>query len=238
MKIKLKTMYIIICAVLFCAFVIVMLSAFSDVKVSVVLPPEKPKIIIDAGHGGEDGGAEVDDILEKDINLNISLILRDMLQSNGCDVTTVRDSDISVYSDGADSLSEKKTSDLHNRVNLFNSDTNNIVVSIHQNKFENSKYSGTQVFYSTNNEHSAELAESIQTAVVMLLQPDNTRELKPATKEIYILDQATVPAVIVECGFLSNDEERGNLSDEAYQKKMAYAIMLGIMDYCNKNDNR
>ncbi|MBQ3416669.1 MAG: N-acetylmuramoyl-L-alanine amidase [Ruminococcus sp.] len=236
MKIKLKTLYIIICAVLFCVFAIILFSAFSDVKVSAELSENHPTIIIDAGHGGEDGGAEVNGVLEKDINLNISLMLRDMLIANGYDVKTVRDSDISVYSDGADTLSEKKTSDLHNRVNLFNSDGNNIVVSIHQNKFENSKYSGTQVFYSDNHKNSVVLAESIRTAVVMLLQPDNTRELKPASKDIFILDQANVPAVIVECGFLSNDEERQKLTDEAYQKKMAYSIMLGIMDYCNKQE--
>lgn len=234
-KLKLKTLYIIICAVLFCVFAIVMFSSFSDVMVSGELPAEKQTIIIDAGHGGEDGGAEVDGVLEKDINLSISLILRDMLKANGYNVKMVRDSDISVYSDGADSLSEKKTSDLHNRADLFNSDENNIVISIHQNKFDNSKYSGTQVFYSSNHDNSVILAESVRTAVIMLLQPDNSRELKPATKDIFILDQAKVPAIIVECGFLSNDEERGKLTDDTYQKKLAYAIMLGIMDYSNKS---
>ena len=96
MKIKLKTLYIIICAVLFCVFAIILFSAFSDVKVSVELSENHPTIIIDAGHGGEDGGAEVNGVLEKDINLNISRILRDMLIANGYEVTTVRDSDISV----------------------------------------------------------------------------------------------------------------------------------------------
>ena len=229
-KLKMKTLYIIICAVLFCAFAIILFSAFSDVKVSAEIPAEKQTIIIDAGHGGEDGGAEVDGVLEKDINLNISLILCDMLKANGYEVKMVRDSDISVYSDGAETLSEKKTSDLHNRLNLFNSDENNIVVSIHQNKFDNSKYSCTQVFYSVNNENSVILAESIRTAIVMLLQPDNTRELKPSSKDIFILDQAAVPAIIVECGFLSNDEERQKLTDEAY------AIMLGVMEFCSKQE--
>ena len=238
MKLKLKTVYIILCAVLFCVFAIVLFSAFSDVKVSAEIPLDQQTIIIDAGHGGEDGGAEVDGILEKDINLSIALILRDMLCANGYHVKMVRDSDISVYSDGADSLSEKKTSDLHNRVELFNADENNIVVSIHQNKFDDSRYSGTQVFYSENNENSQALADSIRTAVVMLLQPDNTRELKKATKDIFILDQAAVPAVIVECGFLSNDEERQMLTDETYQKKIAFAITLGITDYCNKADRQ
>lgn len=237
MKIKLKTVYIIICAALLCAFALVMLKAFSDVQTAAQLPVQKQKIIIDAGHGGEDGGASVGDVLEKDINLRIALILRDMLTANGFDVTMVRDSDISVYSDGADSLSEKKTSDLYNRVDLFNKDENNLVVSIHQNKFDNAKYSGAQVFYSKNHSESQELAEKIRNAVVLLLQPDNTRELKPATKDIFILDKATVPAVIVECGFLSNDEEREKLITTDYQKKMAYAIMLGITDYCSKKSS-
>ena len=232
MKIKLKTLYIIICAALFCIFGIVLFSAFSDVRVSVDISDSKPVVIIDAGHGGEDGGAEVDGVLEKDINLNISLMLRDMLCAEGYTVRMVRDSDISVYSDGADTLSQKKTSDLHNRVNLFNSDENNIVVSIHQNKFENSKYCGTQVFYSENHKN-----HNIRTAVVKQLQPNNTRELKPATKDIFILDQSTVPAVLVECGFLSNDEERKKLTDEEYQKKMSGAIMCGIIDYISKTEN-
>ena len=235
---KLKRLYIIILSLILLSFIIIMISSFSDIATltSGTISAHRVKVIIDAGHGGEDGGAEVYGVLEKDINLSIANILSDMLRLSGCTVTEVRDTDISVYSDGAETLREKKVSDLENRVKLFNSDSDNIVVSIHQNKFENSRYSGTQIFYSANNADSARLAERIRTAVVMLIQPDNTRELKKGGTDIYILDKAEVPAVIVECGFLSNDSERALLTDEDYQKKLAFAIAMGILDHSKSTD--
>ena len=236
MIMRIRTVYIISLAVILLAAVIVMISAFSDItahhtsaEVSAVLP----RIIIDAGHGGEDGGAQVGDVLEKDLNLSIARKLADILRLSGYSVTEVRTSDKAVYSPEAGTLREKKVSDLNNRVELFNGDEHNIVVSIHQNKFDSSRYSGTQIFYSTNDDDSRELAERIRTAVVMLIQHDNTRELKPAGDDIFILDNAEVPAVIVECGFISNDEERAKLCDEEYQKQLAYAIAMGVLDYCN-----
>ena len=230
---KVKTLYIIILAVILISFCIVMISAFSNIAVhtSSDAAPAEPSIIIDAGHGGEDGGAEVDGVLEKDINLNISNRLADILRLSGYHVIEIRDEDISVYTDGADTLREKKVSDLQHRVEVFNSNERNIVVSIHQNKFDNSAYNGAQMFYSTNHENSMLLAEAIRSSVVSLLQSDNTRELKPAGSDIYILDNATVPAVIVECGFLSNPEERAKLMDENYQSEMAYAIAMGVLEY-------
>ena len=234
---KLKTLYILVLSLILLSFIIVMVSSFSNIAMYTSSDSvgqgldTYPTVIIDAGHGGEDGGAEVNGVIEKDINLAISRRLADILRLSGCEVIEVRDKDISVYSDGASTLREKKTSDLHNRVELFNSNSNNIVVSIHQNKFDNSKYSGTQIFYSVNDPDSAVLAENIRTAVVMLLQPDNTRELKPAGSDIFILDSVQVPAVIVECGFLSNDNERELLSDPSYQQKMAYAVAMGVLEY-------
>lgn len=233
---KLRNLYILILALILISLCVVMVSSFSNIAVhtSAELAEPLPTIIIDAGHGGEDGGAEVNDTLEKDINLAIAHRVADILRLSGYHVVEVRDTDVSVYSETASSLREKKKSDLQNRVKLFNSDSRNIVVSIHQNKFENPKYSGAQLFYSTNNENSRALAESIRTAVVMLLQKENTRELKPAGKDIYILDQAEVPAVIVECGFLSNDAEREKLIDETYQSEMAFAVAMGVLTYCQK----
>ena len=232
---KLKTFYILVLTLILLSFVIVMISSFSNITAhaSADTITDLPRIIIDAGHGGEDGGAEVYGVLEKDINLSIANTLADILRASGYEVAQVRDTDVSVYSDGAETLRQKKVSDLQNRVALFNADQRNIVVSIHQNKFDSVKYSGAQLFYSENNTESADLAERIRTAVVMLLQHDNTRELKPADEDIYILDNATVPAVIVECGFLSNDRERELLVTQEYQSEMAYAIAMGIIDYCN-----
>ena len=233
---KVKTIYLIILAVLLISFCIVMFSAFSNITAhtSADIDDDCITVIIDAGHGGEDGGAEVDGILEKDINLSIADKLADTLRLCGVRVTEIRDEDISVYDDSAQSLREKKVSDLKHRVEIVNGSENNILVSIHQNKFDNSAYSGAQVFYSSNNDKSRVLAESIRNSVVSLLQNDNTRELKPTNSDIYLLDNATVPAVIVECGFLSNDEERANLLDSGYQSEMAYSIAMGVLEYIDQ----
>lgn len=226
--------YILCSVTLMCVFLFggLLYTAFEDTPdiptVSVV--KQNPIIVIDAGHGGEDGGAAANDVLEKDINLSISLKLRDMLTASGVEVVMTREEDKSIYDESAGTTREKKVSDLHNRADIINSSENNILVSIHQNKFEQSKYSGTQIFYSKNNPQSELLAESIRKSVTGLIQPDNKRELKPAESSIYILDTATVPAVIVECGFISNEEEARLLSDDSYQQKMAFAIFCGIMN--------
>ena len=237
MDMKLRTVYIIVLVLILLSAAIVMISSFSNIAAttSSVKGVVLPNIIIDAGHGGEDGGAEADGVLEKDINLCISAGLADLLRLSGYPVTQVRSTDTAVYSSGAVTLREKKVSDLQNRVKLFNADERNVVVSIHQNKFDSSRYSGTQLFYSDNHPDSRSLAESIRTAVVMLLQNDNTRELKKGGKDIYILDQTAVPAVIVECGFLSNAEERAKLTDTEYQKMMSYAIAMGVLEYCRQD---
>lgn len=233
---KVKTIYLIILAVLLISFCIVMFSAFSNITAhtSADIDSDCITVIIDAGHGGEDGGAEVSGILEKDINLSIADKLADTLRLCGVRVTEIRDEDISVYDDSAQTLREKKVSDLKHRVEIVNGSENNILVSIHQNKFDNSAYSGAQVFYSSNNDKSRVLAGSIRNSVVSLLQNDNTRELKPANSDIYLLDNATVPAVIVECGFLSNDEERAKLLDSGYQSEMAYSIAMGVLEYIDQ----
>ena len=120
-------------------------------------------------------------------------------------------------------------------VKIVNNNKKNILVSIHQNKFEQSKYSGAQMFYSTNNDKSQILAENIRKSITGLIQPENKRELKKGGSDIYLLNKATVPAVIVECGFISNEEEAKNLSNEEYQSKIAFAIYCGILEYKNKN---
>lgn len=189
-------------------------------------------IIIDCGHGGEDGGAvATDGTVEKDINLAIGLILEKFFIQGGFDVSVTRKEDISLYNESAQSLREKKVSDIHNRTEMVNSDVSNILISIHQNKFEDEQYSGTQVFYSPNNPESSVLAESIRLSVTGLLQNDNTRQCKESTSSIYLLHNAKIPAVIVECGFLSNINERELLKTEKYQCEMAYAIYCGFLEY-------
>lgn len=192
-------------------------------------------VVIDAGHGGEDGGAVANDIVEKDINLSIANKLAEILRFSGFNVVTTRSTDTMINTDG-DSISGKKLSDMKNRLAMFNSNENNIVVSIHQNKFPQEKYSGTQIFYSQNNENSLKLADCIKRSVNSLLQPENNRENKPASKDIYLLYNSTVPALIVECGFISNYNEAEKLKTEEYQNMLAYSVYIGILDYCNKAD--
>ena len=199
---KVKTVYLIILAAILVAFCVVMFSAFSNITANT----------------------------SADASDNIPTIT-DTLRLCGCRVKEIRDEDTAVYGEDADTLREKKVSDLKRRAEITNESENNLLVSIHQNKFQNSAYSGAQVFYSVNDDNSRVLAQSIRSAVVSLLQKDNTRELKPAGSEIYLLDHATVPAVIVECGFLSNSEERARLIDESYQGEMAYSIAMGVLEY-------
>lgn len=236
---KLKA-YLRYSAVLICVFLFGALFYIStNDGDETVLADAEPKhtIVIDAGHGGEDGGAGANGVLEKDINLAIALKLRDMLRISGYEVKMIRETDVSVYDSSAVTVREKKVSDMKNRVHMINESSGNVLVSIHQNKFEQSKYSGAQMFYSGNNPRSEKLAESIRQSVTSLLQPDNHRELKKDSGSVYILKKAEVPAVIVECGFLSNEEEAKKLSSDKYQSQMAFAVYCGIIEWLNGKNN-
>ncbi len=207
----------------------------TSVPVSVITvknEPQLPVIVIDAGHGGVDGGSVgVDGTVEKDINLAIALKLRDTLEFYGFETVMIREEDKSIHSAGADTIREKKVSDLHNRLSIINGTANCLSISIHQNYFEQSKYSGTQVFYSPNNDNSEKLAEIMQKAIVSALQNDNTRQIKKADKTLYLLNNAENPAIMIECGFMSNGEELHRLKTEEYQKQMALSITNGILKY-------
>ncbi len=196
-----------------------------------------PTVIIDAGHGGEDGGAVASDgTVEKDINLKIAQQLQLLCQSGNLRTVMTRNKDIAIYDDDCTTLKAKKTSDMHNRLKIFNADNNAIVVSIHQNKFDKEQYHGTQVFFSPNNPESENLAESIRLSVTGLLQPDNQRQNKKANKNIFLLYRCTQPSVLVECGFLSNHEELEKLKDSDYQKQIAFAVYCGILEYISKTE--
>lgn len=190
-------------------------------------------IIIDAGHGGGDGGAVAKDgTLEKDINLSISINLETALKVMGYNVIMTRTTDNLIYdADVSKTIRQKKVSDIRNRTDLVNSTPNSILISIHQNKFPKTQYSGTQVFYSSNCEESKPIAQSIQFAVRDLIQPQNKREIKKSGTNIYMLYYSKAPAVMVECGFLSNYEECEKLKSNDYQKQMVFCIMCGILNY-------
>ncbi|MCM1363583.1 MAG: N-acetylmuramoyl-L-alanine amidase [Faecalibacterium sp.] len=193
-----------------------------------------PTIIVDAGHGGEDGGASsASGIIEKDINLNIALKVKSLFDSFGFKTIMVRNGDYLIYDSSCKTIREKKVSDIHNRMSIIESNPNSIFLSIHQNHYDESKYSGAQVFYSKGSSQSEVIAQCLQTSIVNKLQPDNMRRIKQSGTEIYLLHHAITPAVMVECGFLSNSGEAQLLNDDEYQTKMAMAITDGILNYLN-----
>ncbi len=162
-----------------------------------------------------------------------------MLKSAGFNVILTRETDVSTDDVEIDTISIRKKSDLKNRLALMSDYPDAIFVSIHLNKFTTSSAKGSQVFYNGKIDESKILGEAIQSSIVKLLQPENTRINKQATKSTYLLYNATIPAVLVECGFLSNQTELQLLKDTEYQKKMAFCCFSGIMDYfSNKGEEK
>ena len=191
-------------------------------------------VIIDAGHGGYDGGAVASDgTSEKDINLIIAQNLKEFLLCFGFDVKMTRNADISTNTNNEGKFN--KINDLNSRIKIMEENPDAVFVSIHLNKFTTSSAVGSQVFYSAKTDSSEALAQNIQLAIQGFLQPDNDRIIKKSTDSIYILKKARVPAVIVECGFLSNKTELEKLKEENYQRMMAFSIFCGIMNYHNEN---
>lgn len=191
-----------------------------------------PVLIIDAGHGGDDGGAVANDkTVEKEINLQIAKKLEAVCRLFGYDVIMTRQTDDAICDKGLNTIRQKKVSDIKNRFRIIQENPDAIFVSVHQNKYDDSSQSGTQVFYSPNDSSSMLLADCIQSRIAASLQKDNTRQIKKCGSQVYLLYHAQSTAVMVECGFLSNDSELKKLKDEEYQKEMALAIAVGINDY-------
>ena len=196
------------------------------------LPSPSRTIILDAGHGGEDGGAvgTVDEreIYEKDINLTVTLMLRDLLEKEGFNVILTRETDTLLYDRNTEYKGRKKALDLAARLAIGQNTPDATFISIHMNAFPQKQYRGLQVYYSPNHPASATIARTIQSQTVQLLQPDNTRAVKRADSNIYLLHHMKCPAVLVECGFLSNEEECRLLCDKGYQEKLAYTLFCAI----------
>ncbi len=187
-------------------------------------------VIIDAGHGGFDGGATASDgTTEKDINLAVSLKLEQLLTLYGYDVIMLRDTDTALNTEG-DTTRQKKRSDIMYRYSVMEQHPDSIYLCIHQNNFSASYCHGAQMFYCKATDGSKELAESMQ-ASLRSLQPDNDRVIKPCTDDVYLIYNATTTAVLVECGFLSNSDDLVNLKSEEYQMKLAFAISSGLNNY-------
>lgn len=196
------------------------------------LPIERThRFVIDAGHGGEDGGASsCTGKLESGINLEIALRLNDLMHFLGYDTRMIRTTDTAIYTKG-ESLSQKKASDLKERVRIVNETPGAILLSIHQNNFSDSRYSGAQVFYAKT-DGSQILAKNMQVAFVNTLNPGSNRKAKPSAG-IYLMEHIQNPGVLIECGFLSNAEEEAKLTSAEYQKQLCCVIAACAAGYAN-----
>lgn len=193
--------------------------------------PARRCIVVDAGHGGVDGGTtSCTGVTESNINLEIAMRLNDILHLVGIETKMIRTTDCSVYTSG-ETIAAKKVSDLKERVRIVESTENSLLVSIHQNYFAQSIYSGAQVFYGTN-EDSLLLAKALQADLITYLNPGSKRAAKKATG-VYLMEHVTCPAILVECGFLSNPEEEAKLRSEDYQKKLSCVIAATLSNALN-----
>lgn len=186
-------------------------------------------IIVDAGHGGVDGGTtSCTGVTESHLNLEISLRMNDLLHLLGLKTHMIRTTDCSVYTSG-ETIAAKKVSDLKKRVEIVNGTKNGVLLSIHQNYFSQSKYSGAQVFYGKD-ETSQRLGKFMQEMLIRNLNPTSNRAAKK-TSGVYLFEKISRPGVLLECGFLSNPQEEALLRDADYQKKLCIVVCTAIADF-------
>lgn len=222
----------ILCALLTLAVFLVCLESgreLSSAQSAFARDDERVTVVIDAGHGGEDGGASSKSgILESQLNLQIASMTRELLSFAGVRTKMVRTDDVSVWTEG-ESIQQKKVSDLKNRVRFVNETPNALLLSIHQNFFPEAKYHGAQVFYA-GTDGSEALAKHIQRALRKTADPENKRQCKPA-ESVYLMQKVSCTAVLVECGFLSNEPEAQRLTEKAYQQKLAAAVCGALCEF-------
>lgn len=205
---------------------------YAETKPSATVMGDRPyTVILDAGHGGEDGGASSSDrVFEKDLNLTIVMNIGTYLEQCGVKVIYTRTEDILLYDRNENYQGRKKILDLAARLKIARECDNAVFVSIHMNAFPQKQYHGLQVYYSPHHPLSQSLAQVIQENVRADLDPHNQRKIKKADSSIYLLDRLDKPAVLVECGFLSNEEEAEKLADEEYQKQLSLILAKSIID--------
>ena len=198
---------------------------------TVGLPVSGKTVVIDAGHGVPDEGAQsVDGTTEAQTNLKIALKLQNLLEQSGCMVILTRSDENGIYDIDSKTLKQKKISDIKNRVKIGNESSADIFISIHLNKIPQEQYDGWQTFYNKNSEEGKRLAMSIQNNLNDAIQKENNR-VASKIENIYIINNVEIPTTIVECGFLSNPNEREDLLDDSYQNRLAWGIYNGIIDY-------
>ena len=200
-------------------------------KETVTLPISGKTVVLDAGHGTPDEGAESSNgTTEAETNLKIALKIQNLLEQSGCTVILTRSDEKAIYDLDSKTLKQKKISDIHNRVKIGNESEADIFVSIHLNKIPQSQYYGWQCFYKEGNEKSENLAKEIQANLNKTIEKDNNR-VAMKIDNVYIIKHVEIPLSIVECGFLSNPEEEKQLLDDTYQNKLAWGIYNGIISY-------
>lgn len=217
-----------------CTMALVLLMAYWGSTVVTVISEGLPFkrehcIVIDPGHGGEDGGAtSCTGRMESNYNLEISRRLDDLMHLLGYQTVMTRTSDVSIYTTG-DTIARKKISDLKERVRIVNNTSNALLLSIHQNQFSDSRYSGAQVFYAKT-DGSKELGQGLQTQLVASLNPGSNRKSKPVSG-VYLMENIRCTGVLIECGFLSNPQEEAKLRSGEYQKKLCCVIAASVNQY-------
>ena len=222
--------------ILFSATVLLLSSLFRGAEqallsaISEAVTDTAPVIILDAGHGGMDSGAVgVNGCVEKELNLSLSKDLAALLRLAGYTVIETRTDD-SMLGEAEAQKGHRKQADLEGRLALAEQYPNGVLISIHMNTFPTADCKGVQVWYSQNNVASKEWAEAMQGRVKQALQPENNRKIKAATSSIYLLRHASVPAVLVECGFLSTPTECERLCDTVYQQKLALTLFDALCE--------
>lgn len=208
----------------------------NNVAQAVALAEQPVTVVIDAGHGGEDGGAVgISGVRESVLNLTVALRLEQIFALCGIRTAMIRTEDKAVYTEGS-TITEKKVSDLKHRVEIVNGTWNAVLVSIHQNHFPEPVYKGAQVFYA-GTERSRELGELTQDILRQTLDGGNRRQSKRASS-VYLMEQICCPGILVECGFLSNAEEEQLLCQSDYQLKIACAIGASVAQFLEEGNQR
>lgn len=221
---------IFIAAFLLCAVLLWTAAERLNTKSAVNEVEPRRVIVIDPGHGGMDGGAVgISGSIEKDINFSVALRLADLLKLCGVDHIMTRSDDIMLELEGTSGTAKGR--DIKSRVMIANEDPDNILVSIHTNSYPIEKYSGFQVFYSRNAPESRMMAEAVQQSCRSYLQPSNDREIKEASAAIYLMHHVENPAILVECGFISNTAEEALLRENEYQTSVAATICAGLLEH-------
>ncbi len=232
MKQNHKIMNCLMVALLFVSMVLIAKEAAEFVTSQRTAGPNPNLVVIDAGHGADDGGkVGINGAVEKDINLIIALRVKELLDAQGVDVVMTRENDAGLYPKTGDN---RKIRDMQKRVELINKERPALTVSIHQNSYTEESISGAQTFYMTGSEEGKRAAEILQEQMITTLEPE--KESQPKENGSHsMFKHVDGPIVIAECGFLSNAKEAELLCDEEYQEKVAWAIHLGILRYLNSS---